>query len=82
MRARLREAAISAAVRGLPSEKVTPAAGIKDHWRPSADTGGGGAERLLGLKLPVQGKQPLIQQAPRARLVRLEPVMGWNPASG
>lgn len=38
MRARLREAAISAAVRGLPSEKVTPLRGIKDHWRPSADT--------------------------------------------
>ena len=83
MRARLRETAISAAVRGLPSEKVTPLRGDKGPLEAVGRHGGGGAERLLGLKLPVQGKQPLIQQAPpRARLVRLEPVMGWNPASG
>ena len=45
-----------------------PAAGDKGPLEAVGRHGGGGAERLLGLKLPVQGKQPLIQQAPQGQV--------------
>ena len=47
-----------------------PAAGDKGPLEAVGRHGGGGAERLLGLKLPVQGKQPLIQPGSRPRRTR------------